>query len=96
MIYKDNNNKSGVYLWVNIGNNNCYVGSSYNLSRRFTLYYSFNNLNKLLENSTSLIGRGRTYSSSTFPSRVTVKKYANAHVEKLQILKENKGKARCL
>lgn len=57
LIYKENNKKSGVYLWVNISNNNCYVGSSYNLSKRFTWYYSFNNLKRLLENSASLIGR---------------------------------------
>jgi len=91
LIYEENKNKSGVYLWVNISNNNSYVGSSYNLSKRFTWYYSFNNLNRLVENSASLIGRA--FSTSTYPSVVPVKKYANADVEKLQILKENKGKS---
>lgn len=90
-IYNENKNKSGVYLWVNISNNNSYVGSSYNLSKRFTWYYSFNNLNRLLEKSASLIGRA--YSTSTSPSVVTVKKYTNADVEKLQILNDNKEKS---
>lgn len=57
LIYQENKNKTGVYLWINISNNNSYVGSSFNLSKRFTWYYSFNNLNRLVENSASLIGR---------------------------------------
>ena len=57
LVYDDNKKKSGVYIWINLSNNNCYVGSSSNLSKRFSWYYSFNNLNKLLENSTSLIAK---------------------------------------
>lgn len=54
LVYDENKKKSGVYIWINLSNNNCYVGSSSNLSKRFSWYYDFNNLNKLLENSTSL------------------------------------------
>lgn len=56
-IYDENRRKSGVYIWVNLKNNEFYVGSSSNLSKRFSWYFSFSNLNKLLENSTSVIAR---------------------------------------
>lgn len=39
-ILNENKNKSGVYLWKNLINNEIYVGSSKNLSRRFTFYFS--------------------------------------------------------
>lgn len=38
--YEDNRNKCGVYRWVNLSYHKCYVGSSINLSKRFSLYYS--------------------------------------------------------
>ena len=38
-------------------NNKCYVGSSSDLRKRLSRYYSINNLNKLAESSTSLICR---------------------------------------
>jgi group I intron endonuclease len=44
-------------VWVSLKDNKCYVGSSSNLSKRFSWYFSFNNLNKVLENSTSIIAR---------------------------------------
>jgi len=39
-IYLNNKDKSGVYMWVNTINNKRYVGSSVNLQRRFSAYYS--------------------------------------------------------
>lgn len=39
-IYVDNRNKCGVYRWVNLSNQKSYVGSSLNLSKRFSFYYS--------------------------------------------------------
>ena len=39
-IYKDNRNKSGIYRWVKIKIGKSYVGSSCNLSRRLTSYFS--------------------------------------------------------
>jgi len=40
-IYKENKGKSGIYRWVNKESGKCYVGSSTNLSRRLSSYYSF-------------------------------------------------------
>lgn len=40
-IIKENKDKSGVYRWVNLINGRTYVGSSVNLSKRFTSYYSY-------------------------------------------------------
>nr|YP_009945105.1 LAGLIDADG endonuclease [Monilinia laxa]QOE17469.1 LAGLIDADG endonuclease [Monilinia laxa]QYB19889.1 GIY-YIG endonuclease [Monilinia laxa]QYB19974.1 GIY-YIG endonuclease [Monilinia laxa]QYB20055.1 GIY-YIG endonuclease [Monilinia laxa]QYB20152.1 GIY-YIG endonuclease [Monilinia laxa] len=40
LIYKDNRNKCGIYCWENLNNHKCYVGSSINLSKRFSWYYS--------------------------------------------------------
>ena len=40
LIYKDNNNRSGVYLWYNTINEKYYIGSAVNLTRRFSQYYS--------------------------------------------------------
>jgi group I intron endonuclease len=39
---KDNRGKSGIYRWINKVNGNSYVGSSVNLGKRFSNYYSFN------------------------------------------------------
>lgn len=40
-IYKENKGKSGIYRWVNKESGKSYVGSSTNLSRRLSSYYSF-------------------------------------------------------
>jgi excinuclease UvrABC nuclease subunit len=45
-IYLNNKGKSGVYMWVNTINNNKYVGSSKDLQRRFSAYYSVAYLTK--------------------------------------------------
>lgn len=39
-IYLDNRGKSGIYMWVNNINGKRYVGSSVDLKRRFSSYYS--------------------------------------------------------
>jgi group I intron endonuclease len=43
-ICRDNENKSGVYRWVNKINGKMYVGSSTSLSRRILFYYSLSSL----------------------------------------------------
>ena len=43
---KENKGKSGVYRWTNKVNGKSYVGSSINLVKRFTNYYSFNYISK--------------------------------------------------
>lgn len=52
-IYAENKGKSGVYRMVNLQNGKSYVGSSINLTKRFSVYY---NLNCLIKSST-LINR---------------------------------------
>ena len=44
LILKDNQNKSGIYMWTNNINNKKYIGSSENLKRRFSEYFNQNNL----------------------------------------------------
>jgi hypothetical protein len=56
-IFADNRNVSGVYRWINKTNGRCYVGSSINLSGRFSQYYSFQNLITVLKNGKSAIAR---------------------------------------
>lgn len=55
IIFKDNNNKSGIYRWVNKVNGKSYVGSSENLTDRFRKYYSFGNIALELIKGKSLI-----------------------------------------
>lgn len=50
-IYKENRGKIGVYRWTNIQSGNIYLGSSTNLSKRFSFYYSLTYLNKKANNS---------------------------------------------
>jgi len=40
LILKDTKNKAGVYLWTHLDSNKKYVGSSVNISRRLTYYFS--------------------------------------------------------
>jgi hypothetical protein len=50
-ILKENKNKSGVYLWKNLINNQIYVGSSSSLSSRFSSYFSIQYLLNIKGNS---------------------------------------------
>lgn len=45
-ILNENRNKTGIYLWTHLEDNNKYVGSASNLSSRFYSYYSIPKLNK--------------------------------------------------
>lgn len=45
-IYNENRGKVGVYRWTNLCNGKFYIGSSTNLSKRFTKYYSLTYLTK--------------------------------------------------
>jgi hypothetical protein len=55
LILKENNNKSGIYRWVNIINNKSYIGSAKYLNKRLGLYYSLTTIKKSLEKSSSAI-----------------------------------------
>lgn len=46
IIYKDNKDKCGVYLWFNKLNTKTYVGSSEDLIGRFRSYFSVSSLEK--------------------------------------------------
>lgn len=50
IIIKQNKNKSGIYLWINVINNKKYIGSSIDLSRRFKEYYNKNYISKVKRN----------------------------------------------
>jgi len=39
-ILSDNQNKSGIYMWKNLTNEKCYIGSAVNLSKILSCYYS--------------------------------------------------------
>lgn len=45
-IYCDNKGLCGIYRWTNKENGKSYVGSSENLGRRFSAYFSFTYLEK--------------------------------------------------
>jgi len=45
-ILSDNKNKSGIYMFKNLKNGKCYVGSSENLRARFLQYFNTNHLLK--------------------------------------------------
>lgn len=54
-IWKDNKGRSGIYRLVNIITGESYIGSSKSLSKRFTKYYSWNNLKNLSNKTPRLI-----------------------------------------
>lgn len=54
-ILKDNNDKSGVYRWVNLTNGKSYVGSSVNLNSRLNQYYNKGYLDKEIKRNKSII-----------------------------------------
>jgi len=39
-IFYDNQNKSGIYMWKNLTNGKCYIGSAVDLSNRLRFYFS--------------------------------------------------------
>lgn len=55
VIYKDNNNKSGIYRWYNLINGKCYIGSANNLRNRFYQYLSISNITNGLIKYNSII-----------------------------------------
>jgi len=75
-IYKENNNKSGIYCWENTINNKLYVGSAVNLTKRFYCYLSITRLKKELLRYNSLINKALLkYNYSYF--NLNILKYCN-------------------
>jgi hypothetical protein len=60
LIMIENRGKSGIYRWTNLLNGKSYLGSSFNLSQRFSYYYS--SIKKHME-TTLKIGKSAIYSS---------------------------------
>jgi hypothetical protein len=56
-ILKDNQNKSGIYMWKNNLNNKRYIGSAIDLSNRLSKYYYNTILKNILKRSNSHICR---------------------------------------
>ena len=54
-ILSDNQNKAGIYMWKNLTNDKCYIGSAVNLPNRLAFYYSFKAIINSLKNSKSHI-----------------------------------------
>lgn len=65
-------------------NDNTYVGSGLNLSKRVGDYYKKSELNSLAEK--------RYFSSTNFPGCFPVKSYGNADTDKFKIINENRNK----
>ncbi len=55
IIYKENKKKSGIYKWTNKINNKKYIGSSIDLTNRFTTYFSYSTIQKIVNKKSSLI-----------------------------------------
>jgi len=56
-ILKDNQDKIGIYRWVNLDTGKSYVGSSRNLSARFRQYFNVNYLEREIKRNNSKIYR---------------------------------------
>jgi len=54
-ILSDNKNKCGIYCWTNLVNGKTYIGSSVNLFKRFSNYFSVGYLTNKIETGKSLI-----------------------------------------
>jgi hypothetical protein len=52
VILSENKGKSGVYRLTNLVNGKVYIGSSINLSKRFTNYYSYAYISEYKRNMT--------------------------------------------
>ena len=73
-VYAENKNKSGIYILTNLTNNKCYVGSSVDLRKRFTWYYSLESIEEVA--SISVISRALLrYGYSGF--RLDILEYCN-------------------
>ena len=57
IIYKDNYNKAGIYVFTHKSTGNKYVGSSLNLSQRFVKYFSILTLKGEIKRNNSKIYR---------------------------------------
>ena len=95
LILKENKAQAGVYRWINLTNGKSYIGSSSNLGRRFTEYFSIQGLRPWK------VEKGRIKKDimkklfySTKPCNVIpAVTYSNADIDKVKIINDNRGKA---
>ena len=71
ILYKDNNNKSGIYRWNNLITNKSYIGSAKSIRGRFSIYYSTNSvhilrISKLAEGSSAIYSAILKYGYENF------------------------------
>jgi len=67
LIYKENNNKSGIYRWTNLTNNKSYIGSAKDLKDRLRIYYSTGSIkSKLIRSSSAIHNALLKYNYSNF------------------------------
>nr|QBM09657.1 hypothetical protein [Dactylella sp.] len=50
LILEENKDKAGIYKWTNKLKNECYVGSSINLKRRFLNYFNISYISSIKNN----------------------------------------------
>nr|YP_009364350.1 hypothetical protein [Ophiocordyceps sinensis]ARF03368.1 hypothetical protein [Ophiocordyceps sinensis]QDH07239.1 hypothetical protein [Ophiocordyceps sinensis] len=56
-ILEENKGKAGVYCWINLINQKCYIGSSVNLERRLKGYYRISFMETQIKTNGSIIYR---------------------------------------
>jgi group I intron endonuclease len=89
-ILSDTKNKAGVYLWTHLESNKKYVGSSVNLSRRLTYYFSKVNIARYKKSRihNALLHYGYSSFSLTILEFIDIKKLSKDEAKKLIIERE--------
>jgi len=84
-VYKDNNNKTGIYKWTHIISGKSYIGSAINLSNRLRSYYSIAYLKREITKNNSMIYRALLkYGYSSFKLDILEYCNPNALIEREQ------------
>lgn len=78
-IYKDNNNKTGIYRWTHIISGKSYIGSAINLSNRLRNYYNVAYLEReLIKNNSKIYKALLKYGYSSF--KLDILEYCNPNI----------------
>jgi group I intron endonuclease len=89
IILADTNNKAGIYIWTHLDSSKKYVGSSVNLSRRLSYYFSKNiiryNKSKIYN---ALLSHGYSAFSLTILEYIDIKDLPKDEAKKLIIERE--------
>ncbi len=82
-ILLENKGKAGVYCWINLLNQKCYIGSSTNLSRRLKTYFRISFLETQIKTNRSIIYRALLKNGYSARSGL---KYWNIAQQKIRLL----------